>query len=65
MPRRDGSGPSGMGPMTGRGMGACNSSAGRNGSGMCSGYGAGRGRRGQGMSGKSFLKRQKAMLESR
>jgi hypothetical protein len=38
MPRFDGTGPMGQGPMTGRGMGPCNTSMGR-------GFGRGRGMR--------------------
>jgi len=44
MPGRDGTGPSGLGAMTGRGVGACNGSvAGRNSSGFGAGYGRGSG----------------------
>ena len=46
MARRDGSGPQGMGPMTGRRLGNC---AGNDGAGYGGGFGAGYGRgRGQG-----------------
>lgn len=41
MPRGDGTGPMGMGPMTGRGMGRCDGYAG---SGYAVGFGRGRGR---------------------
>lgn len=40
MPRGDGTGPTGMGPMTGRGMGVC---AGNRGAGQGFGYGRGTG----------------------
>jgi len=78
MPRRDGTGPMGMGPMTGRGFGVCGS--GFYGRRNC--YGTGFGRRGYGprygagygygtgygvkqdISEKEFLKNQKEFLES-
>ncbi|BDQ35526.1 hypothetical protein JCM14722_30680 [Pseudodesulfovibrio portus] len=43
MPRRDGTGPNGMGSQTGRGLGMC---TGVNAPGLNRGYGAGYGRRG-------------------
>lgn len=43
MPARDGTGPRGMGPMTGRGMGFCGPGADRPGGGYGLGYGYGRG----------------------
>jgi len=46
MPTRDGSGPSGQGPRSGRGAGNC---AGQGGSGRFGGRGLGRGRRGRGL----------------
>jgi len=42
MPRQDKTGPTGSGPMTGRGMGPCGGGAGRG-----RGFGVGLGRRGQ------------------
>ena len=65
MPRRDGSGPMGYGPLTGRGMGFC---ARPSGYGMGWGYGMGRGwRSGYGafppMTGQQSLDARKKMLE--
>ncbi|MEL7566547.1 MAG: DUF5320 domain-containing protein [Dehalobacterium sp.] len=62
MPGRDGSGPLGMGPMTGRGMGFCRNGARRNGAGC--GFGAGKGKRSQGLNEIPSLRRQKAMLQA-
>jgi len=45
MPRGDRTGPSGMGPMTGRGMGGCNSLNVRGSINPSTGRGSGRGRR--------------------
>jgi len=73
MPRMDGTGPEGMGPMTGRGFGRCNRdfvnsekdtdpNVGMNyGRGMRCGYGRGManrfGRRGNGFGGRRFIDR--------
>lgn len=80
MPMRNGTGPQGMGPMTGRGMGPCRSNVENYGYGLGRGMGQGRGincRRmglgyGMGMNmpvatpemQKEFLTRQKLMLEN-
>jgi len=48
MPRRDGTGPAGRGPLLGRGMGECVVDAGR---GLGRGLGNGLGKRGQGICG--------------
>ena len=45
MPRGDGTGPSGKGPMTGRGRGGCSSGGGRRGIGTALGIGLGLGLR--------------------
>jgi len=62
MPRQDKTGPSGMGPMTGRGMGPCGGGVGRG-----RGYGAGLGRRGQypvtGEEKKTVLERESQYLK--
>lgn len=65
MPRRDGSGPMGYGPLTGRGMGFC---ARQPGYGMGYGYGMGRGGRSgyaavQPFSGQETLAMRKRILE--
>jgi len=63
MPRGNGTGPSGFGPMTGRGAGYCagynapgyaNGFAGRGGAGMRRGQGFGGGGRGRGFRGQGF-----------
>jgi hypothetical protein len=67
MPKRDGTGPLGKGPMTGRGLGSCN-----NGDAQKSGAGLGMGRsRGMGLMNKQdssktekeLLNEQKAVLQ--
>lgn len=55
MPRRDGTGPMGMGPQTGRGQGMCTGvNAPAYGRGFGRGYGMGNGMRGQGGYGFGF-----------
>ncbi|MFA4885123.1 MAG: DUF5320 domain-containing protein [Desulfotomaculaceae bacterium] len=79
MPRGDGAGPMGYGPMSGRGFGACTgANAGRYGAGMGLGSGRGRGfgcRSGYGMNfaadpatartQKELLEEQKELLQNR
>jgi len=65
MPRRDGTGPMGYGPLTGRGMGFCTRQPGYR---MGYGYGMGRGWRSgfgafQPISGQQSLQARKQMLE--
>lgn len=76
MPRNDGTGPAGMGAMTGRGMGLCQGGFGRNVLGGRLGLGFRRGRRIRGIgirfsnanialvSNKAVLERQKLRLET-
>ena len=68
MPRRDGMGPMGMGPMTGRGFGVCgNKFYGRRncyGPGYGAVYGYGPGNFRQDMTEKEFLKNKKEFLEA-
>ena len=64
MPGFDGTGPNGMGPMTGRGMGSCNPSNG-NYFGRGQGYGRGQGRgirRGYGIGQSDFIQNDKDIL---
>lgn len=58
MPGRDGSGPAGMGPLTGRGLGNCISYGLPIVAGALMGFGFGRGRgRGQGFGNRNFAQR--------
>ena len=52
MPNRDGTGPAGQGPRTGRGAGNC---AGHGGAGRFGGRGLGRGRRGRGFGSRFWI----------
>lgn len=76
MARRDGTGPRGMGPMTGRGLGPCGAGKFHSGRGMGLGYGRGYGR-GRGICGfynsfpideeteRAFLEEERSILETR
>jgi hypothetical protein len=72
MPRRDGSGPTGQGAMTGRGLGACNNASRASGRGMGLGLGSGRGYNCRRVvntqatvDNRSFLTEQKSILEAK
>lgn len=55
MPRRDQTGPAGMGPMTGRGLGPCSGNAQPFYGGFGRGFGRGLGRGGFGFHGRGFM----------
>jgi hypothetical protein len=78
MPRGDGTGPKGMGPVTGRGTGNCNNTSYRGGNGpgiFAKGMGVGRGQRrmfcvgssmvGQSLTEEAVLKNEETFLEKK